>query len=272
MKPLLAGLRALGAPRLAGLLAIGIGMLGLFGFLLLRGGCEPMALLYGDLDLRDSAQVTEQLSRQHIPFHLANSGSQVLVPADMVAQARVSLAMEGLPTGGSVGYEIFDRTDGFAATEFQQRINQTRALEGELARTIRAIHGVRAVRAVRVHLVLPRREPFARDPQDAQASVLLTMAGTARLDREGVQAILNLVSAAVPGLRPNKIAVVDSRGDLLARAGAALGPDQQVSAEGQNLSTEELRQATELRLPRAVEEIWKRASARATCRPRPRCA
>ena len=256
MKPLLAGLRALGGARLAGVLAVGLGMLGLFALLMLRGGSQPMALLYGDLDLRDSAQVTEQLSRQRIPFRIAGGGSQVLVPADLVAQARVALAMDGLPTGGSVGYEIFDRSDGFAASEFQQHINQTRALEGELARTIRAIHGVRGVR---VHLVLPSREPFARDAQAAQASVLLTMAGAARLDREGVQAILNLVAAAVPGLRPNNIAVIDNRGDLLARAGAALGPDQQVAADGQRLSAPELQQATELRLSRAVEEMLEKS-------------
>jgi flagellar M-ring protein FliF len=253
---LLAGLRALGTARLAGILAVAMGMLGLFALLMLRGGSAPMALLYGDLDLRDSGQVTEQLNRQHIPFRIAGGGSQVLVPADLVAQARVALAMDGLPTGGSVGYEIFDRSDGFAASEFQQHINQTRALEGELARTIRAIHGIRAVR---VHLVLPSREPFARDAQAAQASVLLTMAGAAPLDREGVQAILNLVAAAVPGLRPNNIAVVDNRGDLLARAGAALGPDQQLGADNQPLSPPELQQATELRLSRAVEEMLEKS-------------
>ncbi len=118
-----------------------------------------------------------------------------MVPADNVAEARLALAHEGLPAGGSIGYEIFDRSDGFAATDFQQKINETRALEGEIARTIRAMRGIRAVR---VHLVLPRREPFARERQDAQASVMLTMAGVGRLDHEGIQAIVNLVAAAVP--------------------------------------------------------------------------
>ena len=154
------------------------------------------------------------------------------------------------PSGGSVGYEIFDRSDGLVATEFQQKINETRALEGEIARTIRAMQGIRGVR---VHLVLPRREPFARDRQDAQASVMLTMAGVGRLDREGIQAILNLVSAAVPGLRPQNIAIVDSRGDLLARAGEPVGPTATA------LSTEEVRHATELRLARAVEEMLERS-------------
>jgi flagellar M-ring protein FliF len=246
MIALMEGLKALGVARLGAMAAVMLGMLGLFALLALREGSAPMALLYGDLELRDSAQVTEQLARQHIAYRVAGGGTQILVPADLVAEARVGLAKDGLPTGGSVGYEIFDRSDGLAATEFQQQINQTRALEGELARTIRAINGVRAVR---VHLVLPRREPFARERQDAQASVLLTMGGAARLDNQGVQAILNLVAAAVPGLRPNNIAVVDSRGDLLARAGEPVGPTTQA------LTTEEVRRATELRLSRAVEDM-----------------
>jgi flagellar M-ring protein FliF len=246
MKALVEGLRALGPARLAAMGAVALGMLGMLALMVMRGGTEPMALLYGDLDLHDSSQVVDQLARQHIQYRLAGNGSQILVPADEVAQARLALAREGLPSGGSVGYEIFDRSDGLAATEFQQKINETRALEGEIARTIRAMQGIRAVR---VHLVLPHREPFARDQQDAQASVMLTMAGVARLDREGVQAILNLVAAAVPGLRPQNIAIVDSRGNLLARAGEPVGP----AAEA--LSTEEVRRSTELRLSRAVEEM-----------------
>ncbi|HLY87368.1 MAG TPA: flagellar basal-body MS-ring/collar protein FliF [Acetobacteraceae bacterium] len=250
MKALLEGLRALGPARLAAMGAVTIGMLGMLALMMLRTGTEPMALLYGDLDLRDSAQVVDQLQRQHIPYRVAGNGSQILVAANQVADARLGLAKAGLPNSGSVGYEIFDRSDGFAATEFQQQINATRALEGEIARTLTAMHGVRSVR---VHLVLPRREPFARDRQDAQASVMLTMAGAARLDREGVQAILNLIAAAVPGLRPQNIAIVDSRGDLLARAGEPVG------AAATAMSTEEVRRGTELRLARAVEEMLERS-------------
>ena len=249
MKALVEGLRALGPARLAAMGAVALGMLGMLALMVLRGGTEPMALLYGDLDLRDSSQVVDQLARHHIAYRIAGNGSQILVPAESVAEARLALAREGLPAGGSVGYEIFDRSDGLAATEFQQKINETRALEGEIARTIRAMQGIRGVR---VHLVLPRREPFARDRQDAQASVMLTMAGVGRLDREGIQAILNLVAAAVPGLRPQNIAIVDSRGDLLARAGEPVGPTATA------LSTEEVRHATELRLARAVEEMLER--------------
>jgi flagellar M-ring protein FliF len=247
---LLEGLKALGPARLAAMGLVGLGMLGMLAMLALRGGGERMALLYGDLDLREAAQMTDLLSRQHIAFQLVGQGNQILVPTGEIAHARLALAKEGLPSGGSVGYEIFDRTDGLAANQFQQTINETRALEGELARTIRAINGIRAAR---VHLVLARREPFERNRQEAQASVVLTMAGAARLDREGVQAILNLVAAAVPGLRPQAIAVIDSRGNVLARAGQPTG------AAGEAEGAEELRRATEIRLARAVEEMLERS-------------
>jgi flagellar M-ring protein FliF len=246
MRALLEGLKALGPLRLAMMAAVAIGTLGLLAVLALRGGDQRMALLYGDLDTRESAQMIEQLERAHIAHQLGHDGAEILVPIDQVAKARLLLAKDGLPSGGSVGYEIFDRSDTLTANQFQLAIDQTRALEGELARTIRAIHGVRAAR---VHLVLPRREPFAREPQAAQASVLLTMAGAARMDRDEVQAVLNLIAAAVPGLKPQNIAIVDSRGNLLARAGEPVGDS------GAAMTAEELRRATELRLSRAVEEM-----------------
>lgn len=250
MTSLLAGLRALGPLRLGALAGVALLCLALLGFLVFRGGEGPIALLYADLDLREAGQIADQLEKAHIPRRIAADGTRILVPADQVSRARLLLAKEGLPSGGSIGYEIFDRSDGLTANSFQQGITQSRAMEGELARTIRSIQGVRAAR---VHLVLPRREPFARDRQEAQASVVLTMAGAARLDREGVQSILNLIAAAVPGLRPQNIAMVDSRGNLLARAGQPTGP----AAAAQ--SGEEMKRATELRLSRAVEEMLERS-------------
>ena len=252
MTALLEGLRELGPARLAAMGAVAVGLLALLGVLILRSGAgnSQMALLYADLDLRDSAQIVDQLNKKHIAYRLLANGSQILVPSDQVAEARLALARDGLPSGGSVGYELFDRGDGLAFTEFQQKINETRALEGEIGRTIKAMRGIRQVR---VHLVLPRREPFARDRQDAQASVMLTMAGAQRLDREATQAILNLVAAAVPGLTPRNIAIVDSRGDLLARAGQPVGQAAEAA------SADEIRRATELRLSRAVEEMLERS-------------
>ena len=250
MKALLDSLRSLGAKKLGAMAAVALVSLGLLGFLMVRGGGEgPMALLYADLDLREAGQVVDQLERARIPRQVEAGGTRILVPPDQVARARMLLAKEGLPSGGSIGYEIFDRSDNLTASGFQQGINQTRALEGELSRTIRMLQGIKAAR---VHLVLPKREPFARDRQDAQASVVLTMAGAARLDREGTQAVLNVVAAAVPGLRPQNIAIVDSRGNLLARSG------QPTEAAGVAKASEELKRATEQRLSHAVEEMLER--------------
>ena len=247
MAALLEGFKALGVGRLVAMAAVAASMLLMLAFLALRGGGDHMALLYADMDLREASQVADQLDRAHIAHEVGQDGSRISVPAGEVARARLLLAKEGLPSGGSIGYELFDRGDSLTASQFQQAISQTRALEGELARSIRMISGVRAVR---VHLVLPKREPFARDRQDAQASVVLTMAGGARMDQQGVQAVLNLVASAVPGLRPQNVGVIDSRGNLLARAG-----DPQTGAEG---AAAELRAATEQRLSHTVEDMLER--------------
>ena len=249
MKSVLAGLQALGPVKLGALALVAALSLGLVGVLALHDGSPPMSLLYADLDLREAGQVVDSLDRAHIPHQLDASGNRILVPGDQVARSRMLLAKEGLPSGGSIGYEIFDRSDSLTASTFQQGISQTRAMEGELARTIRTLQGVRAAR---VHLVLPRREPFQRDRQEAQASVVITMAGAARLDQDGVQAVLNLIAAAVPGLKPQNIAIIDTRGNLLARAG------QPTAGLAAAQTGEELKRAAELRISRAVEEMLER--------------
>jgi flagellar M-ring protein FliF len=249
MDAVIAQLRAFGPLRLAALAGVGLVTLGLLAWLALRVAEPPMALLYGDLEQRDAAQVVAALERQRIAHRIAGGGSQVLVAEAEVPRVRLLLARDGLPSGGSVGNEIFDRGESLTTTPFQQDMNRLRALEGELSRTIRGLAGVRNAR---VHLVLPRREPFSRERGEAQASVVLTMQGAQRLDREGVQAVLHLVSAAVPGLRPQAVSIVDSRGELLARGGQALaGP---AAAQG----AEELRRTQELRLARAVEDLLER--------------
>jgi flagellar M-ring protein FliF len=222
-------------------------MLVMLGLLALHGGAQaPQTLLYGDLDLREAAQIADALDHAHIAHQEQGGGDRILVAAADVARARLLLAKDGLPSGGTIGYEIFDRGDAMTSSQFQQDINETRAMEGELARSIRMLQGVRGAR---VHLVLPKRQPFSRDVQAAGASVVLTMAGAARLDQQGVQAVLNLVAAAVPGLKPQGIAIIDSRGNLLARAGQPTGEEAVVQ------TGEELRRATELRLSRAVEDM-----------------
>ena len=246
---LIGQLRGMGRVQLLAMAAIGVGVLGLMIFLVLRAGTPPMGLLYGDLETRDAGAVVAALERQRVPYRLAAGGTQVLVPAQEVPRLRLALAREGLPAGGSIGNELFDRNESLTTTPFQQEMNRLRAMEGELARSIRGLSGVRAAR---VHLVLPRREAFSRERAEAQASVLLTMQGAQRLDREGVQAVLHLVVAAVPGLRAQNVSIVDSRGELLARGGQALNGTAGAATQ------EELRRAQEARLSRAVEEMLER--------------
>lgn len=249
MKALFDNLMGLGRLRLAALGGVAAALLLGITLLAMRGATPPMALLYGDLDTRDAGAVVQSLERARIPFRITGGGTQIMVPAEDVARLRLSLAREGLPAGGSVGYELFDRNESLTTTPFQQDMNRLRALEGELQRTIRTMSGVRAVR---IHLVLPRREAFSRERAEAQASVVLSMQGSQRLDREGVQAVLHLVATAVPGLQPRNISIIDSRGELLARGGQALGGAAGAATQ------EEMRRGQELRMARGIEEMLER--------------
>ncbi|CAA9262725.1 MAG: Flagellar M-ring protein FliF [uncultured Acetobacteraceae bacterium] len=253
MSGVVAGLKALGPKRLMALAGVGLALLALLAALAMRAGDPPMAPLFGDMEARDAAAVVASLERQRVPYRLEAGGTRILAPADQVPRLRLVLAREGLPAGGGVGWEIFDRAESLTTTPFQQDVNRLRALEGEIARTVRGLAGVRTAR---VHLALPRREAFSRERGEAQASVVLAMQGSQRLDRDGVQAVLHLVATAVPGLKPSGVSIVDSRGELLARGGQALsGPAQ---AGGAMLSQEEMRRAHELRIGRSVEELLER--------------
>ncbi|MGL6188029.1 MAG: flagellar basal-body MS-ring/collar protein FliF, partial [Holosporales bacterium] len=115
-------------------------------FLMTRISQPEMALLYGDLELREGSLITEKLQNSGISFEMKDGGKQIYVPASEVLKSRMMIAEAGLPAGGSVGYEIFDRSDVLGSTNFVQNVNLLRAIEGELARTIRTLHGVSAVR------------------------------------------------------------------------------------------------------------------------------
>ena len=241
-------LRHLGPVRVAALAATGIAVLGFFIFLSSRLSSGGMALLYGDLDPQDSGQIIQTLQSKNIPYDIKAGGKQIFVPGDQVLQLRVSLAESGLPGGGSVGYEIFDNNQGIGTTNFVQNINLVRALEGELARTIGAM---RNVRGARVHLVMPRRELFSREKQEASASVVLQVQGSARLGNEQVQAVQHLIAAAVPGMDPQKISVLDDRGQLLARGNG----DSASAAAG---TADEMRVGFENRMRQAIIELLER--------------
>src|ERR1700719_2928626 len=204
------------------MVAVTAALIGFFAFVIMRVTTPQMTTLFTDLSLEDSNAVIKDLERQAIPFEIRNDGAIILVPKDKVTRLRMKLAEGGLPKGGGVGYEIFDKSDALGTTSFVQNINHLRALEGELARTIRAID---RVQAARVHLVLPERPLFSRDKVEPSASIVLKVRGV--LEMQQVRAIRHLVATAVNGLKPERVSVVDEAGRLLARGaagGAASGP------------------------------------------------
>jgi flagellar M-ring protein FliF len=235
-------LKSLGAARMAAMAAVTLALIGFFAFLILRVTAPQMTLLFTDLSYEDSSAIVKDLERQAIPFELKNDGAIVMVPKDRVARLRLKLAESGLPKGGGVGYEIFDKSDALGATSFVQNINHLRALEGELSRTIRAID---RVQGARVHLVLPERPLFSRDKVEATASIVLKVRGT--LEAQQVRAIRHLVASAVNGLKPERVSVVDESGRLLA--------DGAVPDNASGVGAEERQAAYERRLREQIEGI-----------------
>ncbi len=207
-------LRNIGTVRLGAMASVAVGLVAFFIYLTTRLASPNMALLYGDLDASGAGQIIGQLNTQGVPYESRNKGAEIYVPTGEVGRLRLLIAEQGF--GGTLGYEILDRDEAIGTSSFVQNINRVRALEGEISRTIMSR---RPVKGARVHLVLPRRELFTRDRQDPSASVALRMRGATRLDRGQVMAIQHLVAAAVPGLQPSRISIVDDRGALLARLG-----------------------------------------------------
>src|SRR5881275_2195713 len=193
------------------MVAVTTALLGFFAFVIMRVTTPQMTTLFTDLSADDSSGIIKDLERQAIPFELRNEGAVILVPKDKVTRLRMKLAENNLPKGGGVGYEIFDKSDALGATSFVQNINHLRALEGELARTIRALD---RVEQARVHLVLPERPLFSRDKVEPSASIVLKVRGS--LESQQVRAIRHLVATAVNGLKPERVSVVDETGRLLA--------------------------------------------------------
>ena len=225
MQSLVSFLKGLGASRLMAMVAVTTALLGFFAFVIMRVTTPQMTTLYTDLSVEDSSAVIKDLERQAIPFELRNDGAMIMVPKDKVTRLRMKLAEGGLPKGGGVGYEIFDKSDALGTTSFVQNINHLRALEGELARTIRAID---RIQAARVHLVLPERPLFSRETPEPSASIVVRVRGA--LEPQQIRAIRHLVASAVNGLKPQRVSIVDEAGQLLAD-GAGGATDNAVGDE-----------------------------------------
>ena len=223
------------------MIAVTAALIGFFAFVIMRVTTPQMTTLFTDLSMEDSSAIIKDLERQGIPYEMRNEGSVIAVPKDKVTRLRMKLAEGGLPKGGGVGYEIFDKSDALGTTSFVQNINHLRALEGELARTIR---GIDRIQAARVHLVLPERPLFARETPEPSASIVLRVRGA--LEPQQIRAIRHLVASSVNGLKPQRVSIVDEAGQLLAD-GAASDVDQAVG--------DERRAAYEKRMRKQVEDI-----------------
>ena len=245
MNNLLATLKQLGATRLAIMGGVVAAMLGFFIFVSAHISSPGMKLLYDNLSTTDSAAMASKLEEAKIHYDVSPDATRINVAADQIGQARMLLAKNGLPNGGTMGYELFDQQSGFGTTNFVQNINQVRALEGELARTISS---VQAVKSTRVHLVLPERELFSRESHPSSASVFLSLKPGMTLDRGQIGAIQSLVSSAVPQLKAQSVSVIDSNGNLLARG----GDDDDSIMSGK---AEEMQHQYEQRLTQQVEDL-----------------
>lgn len=168
-------------------------------------------VLYGNVVSEDAAQIVDHLRSKGIPYKLEDGGRTVMVPSRHVYDTRLDLAVEGLPESGMVGYEIFDQT-GFGVTDFVQRLNYRRSLEGEISRSIQSLN---EVLSARVHIVIPEETLFLEDQAAATASVVLRLRGS--LGDAQVSGIVRLVAASVEGLRPDNVTVIDTYGNLLSR-------------------------------------------------------
>jgi flagellar M-ring protein FliF len=175
----------------------------------------PYRALFSNIDEKEAASIVEMLQKEHIPYRL-EGGSTVLVPSDQVYAVRLKMAGQDMLPGSKKGFELFDRGDQFGISDFVQKVNLQRALEGEMARTIEVLP---QVSAARVHLVLSKESAFVSRVRKASASVMLQLAGSNRISKQSVSAIQNLVAAGVPELEREDVTIVDSAGNLLTTNG-----------------------------------------------------
>ncbi|HTI66844.1 MAG TPA: flagellar basal-body MS-ring/collar protein FliF [Caulobacteraceae bacterium] len=219
------------------MLGVGAGVAAILVALVMRVGAQPQSLLYSNLDLKEASQITAALDQSGVKYEVKGDGSTIMVPRDVVATTRLMLSSKGLPTSGSVGYEIFDNAPALGQTDFVQTLNRQRALEGELARTIRSIRGVTAAR---VHLVLPKRQLFEEETESPSASIMVAVSGRG-LVPEQVRAIRNLTAGAVPDLKPDRVTLVDEAGELLAGGEGGDGGSGAAAAAGRSEAEEKIR-------------------------------
>jgi len=197
-------------------LAVGIVLLAsvaTFGSLIYWNSTPDYQVLFSNLSQEDAGEMVAKLKEKKIPFELSPGGTSILVPKEKVYDVRLTLTAEGLPKGGGVGFEVFDRTS-LGTTDFVQKLNYQRAMQGELARTIKQI---KEVEQARVHIVTPKESLFVEEQKKSTASVFLKTRAGLSLSASQVEGIVHLVASAIEGLDPSHITVVDTSGRILSK-------------------------------------------------------
>jgi flagellar M-ring protein FliF len=197
------------------------------------------AVLFSGLSPEDAGDLVEHLKSEHAPYRLEAGGSTVSVPQARVHELRIALASQGLPRGGGVGFEVFDK-QSFGATSFVEQMNYRRALQGELARTIASLE---AVESARVHVALGERSLYRKDDEPPSASVVVKLRRGRVLDKAQVRGIVNLAAASVEGLTAERVTVVDETGKVLS------------SSADESAESDEPRLALEGQLERRIEDL-----------------
>lgn len=251
MNAMVQSLKGLNQIKLAAMIGTAVVMIGFFAYISLRVAAPTFAPLYNAVPVEEGGKIVAELDKEGVPYELRRNGTQILVPSDQVDKLRLTLAQRGLPSQGSmIGYEIFDKSDTLGTSNFVLSINQLRALEGELSRTISSFD---TVDTARVHLVTPKRELFSRDAMEPTASVAVKLRAASGLSKNEVAAIRNLVASAVPGLKPTRVTIVDSRGVLLAKGADETGNPNAVSEDAEDFRSQYEKNTVE-RLERLLEQ------------------
>ena len=199
--------------RKISLAAVALFSLTLFALIIMQTRQTDYQLLFSNLPQGDASSIVGWLKEHKVPYEIHGAGGSVYVPADKVYETRLELAGSGLPRGGGVGFEIFDK-QSLGITDFVQKVNYLRAMQGELARTIASLT---PVSAARVHLALPQKRLFKSQQQAVKASVIVKLLAGGKLRDAQIQGIVNLVAGSVEGLEPEYVTVVNSAGKVLSK-------------------------------------------------------
>lgn len=214
-------------------------------------------VLFANLNDKDGGAIVAQLSQMNVPYKHADGGGAILIPADRVHDVRLRLATQGLPKGSVTGFELMESSK-FGMTQFQERLNFQRGLEGELTRSIQALS---SVQGARVHLALPNQNGFFREQQKPSASVLVSLHPGRVLDRAQLAGIVHLVASSVPELAPSAVSVLDDTGKLLSQSPEG-GSGAEVNAQ-QLLYVQQLEQQYTRRIMDILEPVVGRDNVKA---------